>query len=51
MGGVDLTIAIGQDEQAVAHPDAPPEVLDQIERRFVRPMHILDHENGRSQLP
>ena len=43
----ELVVAIGKNEQYGQRCDAPPEELDEVQRRFVRPMHVLEREDER----
>ena len=42
-----LAGAEGEDEQRRQRADPPPEHRDRVERRIVRPVHVLEHEHGR----
>ena len=46
-----LVLAIGQHQQGARLGDAPAEELDQVERRVVGPMDVLDHDQGRRLRP
>ena len=48
--GLDLTIAIGENEKPVAAPDPATQEFDHVERCFVRPLGVLEHENRWAQL-
>ena len=47
MVGPDLVVAEGQQQQGGAALAAPGEVPDQLQRRGVRPVHVLDEPDGR----
>ena len=42
-----LAAAEGEDEQRRQRADPPPEHGDRVERRIVRPVHVLEYEHGR----
>ena len=42
----DLVIAIGDGEHCVRAVDAAPQKLEQIERCFVRPVHVFEHDES-----
>ena len=47
MVGPDLVVAEGEQQQGGAVLAAPGEVPDQLQRRGVRPVHVLDQPDGR----
>ena len=51
MAGRHLTRAIGEDEQRRQRADAPSQDGDRVERRVVRPLDILENEDGRVRRP
>ena len=46
MPGGNLAVAEGDDEERRQRADAAAEHGERIERRLVRPVHVLQHENG-----
>ena len=46
-----LAGAEGEDEQRRQRADPPSEHRDRVERRIVRPVHVLEHEHGRPGRP
>lgn len=43
---IELLGSVGDDETAIGGLDPPPQVTDQAQRRFIRPVHVLkDHDN------
>src|SRR6185369_14270130 len=46
MVGLDLIIAIGNDEQCVEFVDASTKKLEEIERCFISPVNVFDNQNG-----
>lgn len=44
---IQLVVAVGQDGQRRRAANPPAEIFEQIERRCVGPMHVLEHEHGR----
>lgn len=42
-------IPVGENEQAMGLVDSPTRIPDQVDRRLVSPVHILDHHHSRSQ--
>ena len=47
VASVQLIVAVGQDDQRRRAADPPAEIFEQIERRRVCPMHVLEYEHGR----
>jgi len=47
MGAVELIVAIGHEYQGPHLANAAPEQPEHIQRRLIRPVHILDREDGR----
>ena len=45
MTGVNLVTAVSHDQHGARARDAPPEILHQVERGVVRPVHVLDDED------
>jgi hypothetical protein len=43
--GADLVIAVRRDEENAAFPDPAAEELQEVQRRVVGPMHVLEHED------
>src|SRR5262245_7911959 len=41
-----FVVAVSDHEQGARASDAPAEVLEQIEGRFVRPMHVFEYQKG-----
>jgi len=48
MFSVYFAVAIGEDQDSVRASDPSSEELDEVERRFVSPLRVLEHENARS---
>ena len=46
MATIQLVVAVGQDDQRRCGANPPAEIFEQIERRRVGPMHVLEHEHG-----
>ena len=51
MGGIDLVVAIGADQQQVPHLRLGQQILQQIERRRVEPLQIVEEERQRMLRP
>src|ERR1700692_4701468 len=51
MGGVDFVIAIGADKQKVLQVRPGQEILEQVERRRVEPLKIVEEERQRMFRP
>ena len=47
MGGIDLIVPIGADDQQVPHILAGQQILEQIERRRVEPLQVVEEQNER----
>ena len=47
MGGGDLIVAVGTDQQEVAHLGIGHEMLDQIEGRRIQPLQIVEEQRQR----
>ena len=47
VGAVELVVAIARDHQSRDRLDPTGEQPQDVERRLVRPVHILEHEHGR----
>src|SRR5690242_9969359 len=47
MGGIDFVVPIGADQQQVPHLRLGQEILEQIERRRVRPLQIIEEQRKR----
>ncbi len=47
MAGWGFPVAAREQEQDGQRPDSPGEQGDDVERRLVRPVHVLEHEHGR----
>ena len=47
MNGRQLLIAVGCDEQCASALNAPADEAEKVERRFVGPVHILEHHDRR----
>ena len=44
MPRADLVVAVGNREHCVCAMDATAEILEQIKRCLIRPMHVLEHD-------
>src|ERR1700733_7518485 len=51
MGGVDFVVAIGADQHEVLHISPGQEILEQVERRRVEPLKIVEEERQRMLRP
>ena len=51
MGGVDLVVPIGADQQQVPHVRLGQQVLEQVERRRVEPLQIVEEQRQRMLRP
>ena len=47
MAGVDLVVPIGADEQQVSQVCLGQKILDEVERRRVQPLKIVEEERQR----
>ena len=47
MGGVDLVVPIGADQQQVLNVPLGQEILEQVERRRVQPLQVVEEERQR----
>ena len=43
----DFIVAVGDGQQRAGAMDAPAEVFQQVERRLVRPVHVLENDDRR----
>ena len=50
-GGVDLVVAIGADQQQVPHVRLGQQILEQVERRRVEPLQIVEEQRQRMLRP
>jgi hypothetical protein len=46
-GGLDLVVAVGRDQRRGHRLHAPAEQAHEVERRLVRPVQVLEHEDRR----
>ena len=46
---VDLTVAVGEQEQTVGSADSPAQILDDVEGCLIRPMGVLNNQNRRTE--
>ena len=55
MSGIDLVVAVGADQQQVAYLRPGQQILEQIERRRVEPLQIVEEQRqrmvGRAKTP
>ena len=47
MAAVQLVVAVGQDDQRRRAANPPAQIFEQIERRRIGPVHVLEDEHGR----
>ena len=47
VASVQLVVAVGQDDQRRRAANPPAEIFEQIERRRIGPVHVLEDEHGR----
>ena len=47
MGGRELIVPVGSDHQSRHDLGTPPQHRDHVKRRLIRPVQILDHDDGR----
>jgi hypothetical protein len=50
MTRIDFIVPIGDQDERARHSDATPEQAQEIERRLVRPVHVLQHQHRRFTL-
>src|SRR5207247_861238 len=51
MGGIDLVVPVGADQQQVPHVRLGQQVLEQVQRRRVEPLQIIEKERERMLRP
>ena len=47
MGGIDLVVPVGADQQQVLHVRLGQQILEQVERRRIEPLQIVEEQRER----